>query len=502
MSMSSSLYKRAQDGAVWSAIDAMGARFVQFVIGMILARLLLPEQFGLIGMLAIFMAVAQALLTSGFGAALIQKAEVTPADTSSVFYFNLGIGVILTSALWGAAPWIAAFYDQPILTPLTRMMSLVMVIDAFSVVQTVMLTRHIDFRTQTKVGLVAGLLSGVIAVGMAYHGFGVWSLAGQQLSAAVFRAVLLWLCNPWRPGLVFSGRSLRSMFTFGSRLLISSVLNQIFTNIYYVVVGRLFSPATLGFYTRARRLEELPSMTLSSIVTRVSFPVFSSIQDDAARLKRGLRRALTWLVFVNCPVMIGMAATARPLIKVVLTDKWLPCVPYLQLLCIAGLLLPLDILNLNLLVAKGRSDLFLRLEILKKVLTIVNIAVMWRWGVSALILGQAGLSCIACYLNSYYTGKLIGYPLAEQVRDTAPCFVCGGLMGIAVYSLEYVVRSGDVLLLVAQTATGVTAYLLLCGALRVSVFAEIRHFVARKMAGVRDGSAVSRGHTPCEEGES
>lgn len=489
MSMSSSLYKHAQDGAVWSAIDAMGARFVQFVIGVILARLLLPEQFGLIGMLAIFMAVTQALLTSGFGSALIQKKEVTQADTSSVFYFNLGIGVVLAGLLCLAAPAIARFYEEPVLTALTRVMSLVIVINAFAVVQTAMLTRAVDFRTQTKVSLLAGALSGAIGVVMAYRGFGVWSLVGQQVSNAFFHAALLWLFNRWRPGLVFSYTSLRSMFAFGSRLLISSLLNQVFMNIYYVVVGRLFSPATLGFYTRAKRLEELPSMTLSSVVTRVSFPVFSSIQDDGARLKRGLRRALTLLVFVNCPVVIGLAAAARPLIVVMLTDKWLPCVPYLRLLCGVGLLLPLQILNLNLLMAKGRSDLFLRLEIVKKIFTVVNIAVTWRWGVSALILGQIVCDLLGYYLNSYYTGRFIGYTIAQQVRDVAPYFLCAGVMGVVVYSLEYLPLKSEVLLLLAQIGVGGVLYPLLCGVLRLSAFYETWHLVAAKVPFVRERPA-------------
>jgi teichuronic acid exporter len=242
-----SLRKKAEQGVLWSAVDAGAARLAQFVIGVILARLLLPEQFGLLGMLAIFMAVAQAFVSSGFGVALVQKKEVTPADASSVFYLNVAAGLVLAGLLCLAAPWIASFYGQPILSPLTRALSLVLVISSFGVVQGAMLTRNIAFKTQAKVSVVSVLGSGVIGVAMAYRGYGVWSLVVQQICGALFRVVLLWVFNGWRPGLVFSFAVLRHMFGFGSRMLASGLLNEVFRNLYSVVIGRLFSPADLGF---------------------------------------------------------------------------------------------------------------------------------------------------------------------------------------------------------------------------------------------------------------
>jgi O-antigen/teichoic acid export membrane protein len=484
-----SLQDKTYRGAFWSAVDAGGGRLVQFVIGVILARLLLPEQFGLIGMLAIFMAIAQSFLTSGFGMALIQKKEVTSVDASSVFYFNLVIGAVLAGLLGLAAPGIAAFYHQPVLSSLTRALSLVLVINSFAVVQTAMLTRNIDFKTQAKVSLLTAFGSGTVGIALAVWGFGVWSLVGQQLSNALFTASLLWWFNRWRPTAAFSFQALGQMFTFGSRILLSGLVSQLFDNIYYVDIGRLFSPGVLGYYTRAQRLEELPAQTLTQIVSRVSFPVFSSIHEDDARLKSVLKRALVALVFVNCPLMIGIAVTARPLVSVLLTEKWLPCVPYLQLLSVLGLLLPLHALNLNALVAKGHSRLFLRLEIVKKVLIVGSIAVTWRWGVPAMIWGQIAVSIPCYYLNSYYIARLVRYTVVEQLRDVSPYFACAALMGAALQALHYVEFPSDLLLLVAQGAGGVLLYATLCGVLRLSAFEEGRGIVGKRWRVVHGGVA-------------
>jgi O-antigen/teichoic acid export membrane protein len=468
--------------AFWSFADAVGSRLVHFVIGIVLARLLLPEQFGLIAMLTIFMAIAQSLLDSGFGSALVQKKDVTETDTSSVFYLNVFISLILAVILCLVSPLIANFYGQSELLPITQAMSVVVIINSFVVVQQAMLTRKMDFKIQAKVSLIAGIASGGFGISMAYNGYGVWSLVVQQITAALFRAIFLWLYNPWRPKLLFSFHALREMFSFGSRMLVSGLLNQIFNNLYYVVIGRLFSPVALGFYFRARTLAEMPSATLSGIVTRVSFPVFSSIQDDDARLKRALRKALGMLIFINAPVMIGLAVVAKSLVLVLLTEKWLPCVPYLQLLCIVGLLLPLHTLNLNILMAKGRSDLFLRLEIIKKVLLVLNIAILWRWGIVPIIGGQMVLSVLAFFLNSYYTGKLLNYNAFAQIKDVAIYCVLALIMGVVVHLVEYLPVMNAALLLVVQIMLGMVVYLLMSKFFNPPAFSEAWYAIRHKIA--------------------
>ena len=485
--MSDSLRSKTLHALSWSFLESIGVQGVRFIVGVVLGRLLFPEQFGLIGMLTLFMAAAQVFLDSGFGAALIQKSDATVTDTCSIFYFNIILGLAAAGLLCLGAPWIAAFYKQPILTPLTRAMSLIIVVNSFGLIQSTILSKKIDFKTQTKVSLIASIMSGIIGVTLAAIGFGVWSLVVQQISSAFFRTVSLWFWNTWRPALIFSFKSLREMFSFGSRLLASGLLEQIFTNIYLLVIGKLFSAADLGFFTRANSLQEVPSQTLSGMVYKVTFPVFATIQDDPARLKRGMKKALTTLVLVNFPMMIGLAVIARPLVLVLLTERWADSIPYLQLLSFLGLLYPLHLINLTLLQALGRSDLFLRLEIIKKVLVVINIAVTVRWGISAMIYGMIAMSIISYYLNSYYTGTLIGYPMREQLRDLSSYLIMTVLMAIAVYAAGLLAFPNHWSILLVQITVGVVIYVWLCRLFRLTAFMEIWQMGWSKIHFLRDG---------------
>ena len=484
-----SLGSRTVRALFWSFLQAAADRGMQFIIGIVLARLLFPEQFGLIGMLTIFMAVIRMFLDSGFGAALIQKREVTQSDICSIFYFNILVGLAATGLLCLAAPWIASFYRQPILIPLTRALSLTIVINSFGLIQSTILTKQINFRTFTKVSLISGMFSGTLGIALAASGFGVWSLVAQQITASLLTTANLWYFSPWRPSLLFSFNSLRNMFGFGSRLLFSGILNSIFDNIYLLVIGRLFSAVDLGYFTRAKALNDLPTQTLSEMVGRVTFPVFSSIQDDSDRLKRGLKKALTFLVLVNFPMMIGLAIIARPLVLVLLTEKWIATVPYLQLLCLAGLMYPLHVINLNVLQSLGRSDLFLRLEIIKKLMIVINIAITWRWGISAMIYGMIITSIIAYYMNSYYNGTLVGYPIREQVRDLFPYLIMSLLMGIGVFAAGMLPLSNQWSMLLVQITTGAIVYVFLCRAFRLRAFMDIYQEMWNRMSLVSVGTS-------------
>ena len=330
------LKNRTSKALFWSFLESIGFRGVQFIIGIILARLLFPEHFGLIGMLAVFLGVAQLFVNSGFGAALIQKRESTTTDSSTIFYFNIIVGFFTVVLLWLIAPWIASFYNQPILTLLTRALSLTIVINSFSLIQTTILTKQINFKTQTKISVSASLLSGIIGIWLAILDYGVWSLVIQQICGSLFRTSFLWVFNDWRPALIFSIQSLREMFGYGSRLMFSWLLNVIFQNIYLVLIGRIFSAADLGFFTRAKTIEEIPSSTLSEMIGRVTFPVFSTIQDNPERLKNGLKKTLRVTALVNFPMMIGLALIAHPLVFVLLTEKWAECIPYLHYFAFRG----------------------------------------------------------------------------------------------------------------------------------------------------------------------
>ena len=483
--MSDGLKNKTLHAFFWSFLERIGQQGIQFILSIILARLLLPEQFGLIAMLWIFMAIAQSFINSGFGQALIQKKNVTHIDECSIFYFNILVGFLAAGLLCLAAPWIADFYNQPLLVLLTCTLSLNLIINAFGLVQTTLLTKHIDFKTQLKVSVIATAISGMISVSMALNGFGVWSLVAQSLSSNLFRTVLLWFFNAWRPSLTFSFVSLRGMFAFGSRLLASGLLETVFQNIYLVVIGKLFSPAGLGFYSRAKGLQQLPVSNISTIISQVTFPVFSSVQDDKPRLKRGVRKALTMLVMINFPMMIGLAIVAEPLVLLLLTEKWAPCIPYLQLLCVVGMLYPLHVINLNVLMAQGRSDLFFRLEILKKILIIIAIAVTYRWSITAMIYGQIVTSCLAYLLNSYYTGKMLDYPITEQIWDLMPSLTLASIMGGGVYALHYTPIDNQSALLLVQIVTGIVLYTLLCYIFRLSSFMEVIEMVKSKLLNLR-----------------
>lgn len=471
--MSSSLKSQTVKALFWSFLERGGEQGIRFVVTIILARMLFPEQFGLIAMLTIFIALARSFVSSGFGAALIQKKEITHEDKCSVFYFNIVLGFAMAGLLCLAAPWIAAFYNAPLLTPLTRVLSIPLVTGSFGIIHMIILSKRLDFKTQLKVRLISTAISGAVGISMAYNGFGIWSLVAQQLTSSVVNTLSLWVLCSWRPSLTFSMAALRGMFGFGSKLLISRLIDTFFKHIYLIVIGKIFSPAQLGYFGRARGIQQLPVNNLSIPVKRVTFPVFSTIQDDKERLKRVVHKAMTTLVLIHFPIMIGLAIVAEPLVIVLLTEKWVPCIPYLQLLCVAGLLYPLHLINVNVLIAQGRSDLYLRLEIVKKILTVIAIAITYRWGIKALIYGQIAQSLIAYYLNTYYTGKLLRYTFLEQVADVIPYLAAASLMGAGVYATQLIPIENRLFLLAAKVATGVFLYTALCYGLRLGAFTEI-----------------------------
>ena len=467
-----SLKQKTISGLSWSACERFSQQGIQFIITIILARLLAPEEFGLIGMLTIFMALAQSFINSGFGQALIQKQDATYADECSIFYFNIAVGFLAAGALCLAAPWIAAFYAQPLLTPLTQALSLNLIFNAFGLIQTTLLNKYIDFKILFKVGLGATLASGMIGVSMAYLGYGVWSLVAQSLSRTLLNTVLLWVLTSWRPALVLSFCSLKQMFGFGSRLLFSGILDTIFANIYLVVIGKLFSPMVLGYYTQAKHLQHLPVSNICEIVSRVTFPVFSSLQHDKPRFRQCLRKALTTLVLFVFPLMIGLGLLAEPLVSVVLGDHWLPSVPFVHLLCVIGAFWPLHVINLNVLNALGRSDLFLRLEILKKIITVISISITYRWGIEAMLWGQIATSFVGYYLNSYYTGKFLEYTMVDQIKDLFPYMVAALGMGGVVFGMNMTSENMLVVLSVG-IVTGVVVYYLICKFFKLTAFEEL-----------------------------
>ena len=468
--MSDGLTTKTLRGLFWSFFERGAYQLVQLTVSIVLARILLPEEFGLVAILVVFIAIGNSLVDSGFGSALIQDQTTSHLDECSVFYFNIALSVLVAAILTLSAPAIAHIYGYPILVPLCRVLSLNIVLGALGAIHLTLLTKNVDFGTQSKISLIAAAISGLIGISMAYRGFGVWSLATQSVASAFFRTTLAWLFHDWRPSLQFSSQSLFRMFPFGSRLLISGLLNTVFNNIYSLVIGKVFSARDLGFYSRADQLQQIPVLNLTAAVGRVLFPVFSSVQQDKERLKRGVRITITSLALINFPLMVGLAIVAKPLIVVLLTDKWLPSVLYLQMLCAIGLLYPLHAINLSALKAQGRSDLFLKLEVIKRILVITSIAITYRWGIIAMISGAIVVSLFGYYLNAYYSGKFFDYPITEQILDLFPALLVSFVMGTSVYLVRYLSISSPLVLLTCQSTVGVVVYFGLCRIFRIAAF--------------------------------
>ena len=472
--MTKELKSQTTKALFWSAFERFGQQAIQLVISIILARKLYPEQFGLIAMLAVFVAIAQSFVDCGFGQALIQNQKARHIDESSMFYFNVFIGFVSAFLLCLCAPWIAAFYGRNELVPLTRVLSLNLVINGFGLVHGTLLSKQLDFKTQFKASLIATLISGLISVFTAYRGFGVWALVSQSVSMNLIRTILLWAYSSWRPRLEFSFSSLRSMFAFGSRLAIAGLLNTFFENVYNVVIGKLYASKALGFYSRGRQAQQFTTSSLTGIASRVAFPMFSRVQGDKEHLKRGMRKALTMLIMVSFPLTVGLAVTARPLVLLLLGEKWEPCVPYIQLICLAELAFPLHVINLNALTSQGHSGLFLRIEIIKKILVVLNIAITCYWGITAMICGQIVVSYLSFYINSYYTGKLLDYSFREQLVDIRPYLLAAIVMAGAAYAVHWIVFPEGIWSLACPVIVAASVYCLICYSFRLSAFFEIR----------------------------
>ena len=471
--MKDSLKQKAAKGILWSTVERFSVQGVQFLIMIVMARLLTPHDYGLIGMLAIFIAVAQSLIDSGFSQALIRKQDRTEVDNNTVFYFNIVVSVLLYLILYVSAPLVADFYNTPQLCPVMRVICLGIIFNSLAVVQRALLTIRIDFKTQAKATLIAAVTSGIVGITMAYHGFSVWSLVTQQLLNLGLNTGLLWLLSKWRPQLVYSWQSFRELFAFGSKLLASGLLDTIYRNIYPIVIGKLFSASNLGHYTRAQHFSEFPSSNLTGIIQRVTYPVLCEIQDDDARLAGIYRKFLKLSAFIIFPLMIGLSSVAQPLVNLMLGPQWEFCGQLLQIICFSMMWFPIHAINLNLLQVKGRSDLFLRLEIIKKIL------ITAPFGLVVMCYGQIFNSLVALIINTYYTGKLIHVGFFRQMRDLLPTITLCLVLFALILTVNHFI-SGDVTKLCAGIAIGTVFYSLASHFFKFSELKELISLLRRK----------------------
>lgn len=450
-----SLKDKTVKGLGWSAVDSFLGQGITFIVGLILARLLSPSEYGLIGLVTIFITVFNAIIDSGFSQALIRKKDTNDDDYNTMFITNMVLSVVMFLLLFFGAPAIANFFKRQELVSLARVMGVVLIINALSITQNTVLTKKLDFKTRTKASLISAVLSGIVGIAMAFTGFSVWALVGQQITKQLANTVCLWVFNRWWPKFSFSTESFKYMWGFGWKMLVSGLLDTVWSQLYQVVVGKFYSPTTLGQYSRSKEYAGIFSSNIQSIAGRVSFPVLAEIQDDKNRLVSAYRRIIKTTMFVTAICMMSMAAVAEPLLYCLIGPQWHQAATFLPLICISMSLYPLHAINLNMLKVQGRSDLFLWLEIIKKIIAIGPISLGIFVDIYWMVAGSVITGIIAFFLNSFYSGKFLGYTSWMQLKDVAPSYGVALLIAISVYFLKYLPLSNWVILpiqIVAGTA--------------------------------------------------
>lgn len=428
-----SLRATATKGVFWTFMQQFGTQIIRFGVMLVLARLLMPAEFGLIGMITVFMGIGQSLMDSGLTQSLIRSENPDQEDYSTVFFFNLTGSVIVYFLIFFTAPLIASFYSQPILIDILRVYCLSFIIMAFSAVQLTRLTKQMDFKTQMTVAIPSIIGSGLLGIFLAYKGYGVWSLVWMNVFQHFLNSAQLWIRTKWQPSFIFSVIKFKEHFNFGYKLTLSGLLDTFFTNIYQIIIGRYFVASQVGFYTQANTVKQLPVTNISGALSKVTYPLFASIQNDDIRLKRVYKEIMQMVVFVLTPVLIIMGVLAEPLFRFMFTEKWLPAVPYFQIMCLGGILYPIHSYNLNILKVKGRSDLFLKLEIIKKIMVAITITISIQFGIMGLIWGQLVNSILAFVINTHYTGKFLKYNTLQQSLDILPILFLGFFVGACVW---------------------------------------------------------------------
>ena len=447
-------------GMMWGAVGKVGTLTINFLSNLVLARLLMPEDYDCIGMLAIFLAVSNIFIQGGLGAALIQKKNPTKLDYSTVFYWNLVFAVVFYALLFAIAPLVARFYGIPILQPMLRVQSSVLVIQSFAIVQITQLQKQMNFRALALRNMAAALAGTLVAIPMALRGFGAWSLVASAIIAAIVNVLLLWKMSSWRPSWEFSFSSLKSLFSFGGLMLLSSLAETLYTNLQGLIIGKRFPAGNLGYYMQAKKLEEVPVTGLSSIVNDVTFPAFSTLQDDPERLLQGVRKSTKSLSFLNFPMMILLMIIAQPLITFLYGSKWETSVPYFQILCISGLIYSINTLNTNVIKSLGKGKIYFVIQITKRLIGIAIILFGMKFGIYGLLWAVASVSYISFIVNALVNKKLVNYGIFRQLSDVGVCLILALLTGVLTYLLGLILPINIYLIMIIQVVVYLIIYLL------------------------------------------
>lgn len=475
------LKNSAISGSIWKITDRITTQAIGFVIGVVLARLLSPDDYGLMGMLSIFFSVASTFQDSGFGSALIQKKNKTEDDYSTVFIFNITASVIIYVLFFVAAPYIADFYQVPLLEDVVRISSISFITGGLSNIFYTKLNIDLRFKLIAKLSITGTIITGVTGISLAYLGYGIWALVVQNLSCSILVGLLLWFVVGWRPSFRFSKKSFSSLFKFGSNVLLSNMINAIYGNLYTLVIGKAYNPTEVGMYNRANGYASMPSDFCSSVTLQVNYPILAKLQDNDELLLKAYEKLLKIPFFFLYPLMIGLIVCIEPLISIMIGDKWLPCVPYLQILCVGYMFYPLNGFNMNLLLVKGRSDLVLRMDLIKKPIGIILLIVAIPFGIIWMMVGKAAYSIIVFSINCYYTKRILDYGILRQVKILTPITLNAIIMGVAIYVTTFFIQS-NVLKLAIGIPEGILIYLSISYLLRNEAFFEIIGIIQSKIS--------------------
>lgn len=468
--MGQDLKQKTISSMIWNAIQRFGTMAISFVGNMVLARILSPDDFGCIGMLAIFISLAETFIDGGFGSALIQKKNPTQEDYSTIFFWNLFVAVFLFIGLFFASPLVARFYHMPILADILKATSLILVINSFAVIQTNILTKNLEFKLIAKINLIAMCVGVAVGICLAYKGWGVWSLVVKNLLAAFVSSVMLWLLTSWRPSFIFSWKSFKSLFSFGSLLLISRLMNSLFENIQGLVIGRYYTAKDLGYYSQAKKIDQIPSSSISQIVTRVTFPVFSSISDDKTALRNAVKKNILCTSYLFFPLQILLILISRELVILLLTDKWVDSIPLFRIMCIYSMFISLNSINSNIYIAMGNSKLYFWVQLIKKTIGVTLLVLGISFGVIGVTWSLAVSGIIWWIISSSVNSRTISYGFIEQLKDVFPFLVLSIVIGVPLYYATSFINLPNLVSLLFTSFVFAFLYILISKLLKMDPF--------------------------------
>ncbi|MEI7420778.1 MAG: lipopolysaccharide biosynthesis protein [Prolixibacteraceae bacterium] len=477
----SNLKRKTVNGFFWSSLEMLFSQGQGILYGIVLARLLSPNEFGLLGMVTIFIAIAQVFVDSGLSQALIRKQNCTDLDYNTIFWVNIIIGVVAFIVIWILAPYIADFYSKPELINLTRVLALAIIISSLTLNQQTIITKNLDFKTLTKSSVIGTFVAGIVSIILALYGFGVWSLVWRVIINQAVRSLILWYYNRWLPNFTYSRAILKEHFLFGSNLLLISMVSAVYKSFYNMIIGKNYPVSTLGYYTNAEQYSNMPATSITAITNKVSYPVLSEMQHDNIRLKRNIKKLIETVMYLSFIILFGLAAVARPLLTILLGKIWIPAIAYFQILCFAYAITPLHIINHNIMKVKGRSDLFLRTEIIKYLLFTPLLVLGAIYGIKVLLAGIVIFYWISFIINAMYSKRLIGLSILEQCIYLFPGLIIAGLSALATWSLGFLFHFNDLLMLTIQVFFFPVVVLLLSILFKSEAYYELKLILLNKL---------------------